>query len=159
MPSRRSGQAKKGLSLRAIKIVVRTTKVRPNFLLREFLADVLHSELQETQARMMKGRKVEVFGDLKFEIVDEIDGRKQRIAKLKGNKILIKLGAVTLPKSVLRYVIAHEMAYIFTKRHSKKFWKTVELICPNFEKSQEVLKKYGDLIQLKLEDELIAKPS
>jgi len=53
--------------------------------------------------------------------VEKIDGKKQRIAKLKGNKILVKLNAATLPESALKYIIVHEIAHIFTKRHCKKF--------------------------------------
>ncbi|MER3602231.1 MAG: hypothetical protein C4339_05890 [Nitrososphaerota archaeon] len=47
---------------------------------------------------------------------------------LDGNKILVKVNAVALPNSVLKYVIAHGLAHIFTKTHTKGFWKTVELM-------------------------------
>ncbi|MEM2174670.1 MAG: M48 family metallopeptidase, partial [Candidatus Micrarchaeia archaeon] len=80
----------------------------------------------------------------------KIDNKKQRIAKLKGNKILIKLNAIALPKSALKYIIAHEIAHMFTKRHTKRFWKTVELMCPNFKKNQRLLIKYSDFIIGKL---------
>ncbi len=71
------------------------------------------------------------------------DNKKQRVAKFEGDKILVKLNAVVLPKSALKYVIAHEIAHIYTKRHTKKFWKTIELMCPNFKKTQVLLTKYG----------------
>ena len=128
------------------KITISSCKTSSSFLLNEFLADLLYSQLHKIYDQIKKEGRVEVFGDLDFEIVEKIDNKKQRVAKLKGNKILVKLNAVALPKSALKYVIAHEIAHTFTKRHTKKFWKTLELICPNFEKPQELLTKYGHFI-------------
>jgi len=131
------------------KITISSCKTSSSLLLNEFLADLLYSQLHKIYDQMKKEGRVEVFGDLDFEIVEKIDNKKQRIAKLKGNKILIKLNAVVLPKGALKYVIAHEIAHAFTKRHTKKFWKTVELMCPNFEETQELFTKYRDYISSK----------
>ena len=128
------------------KIIISSCKTSSSLLLNEFLADLLYSQLHRIYDQVKKEGRVEVFGDLDFEIVEKIDNRKQRVAKLKGNKILVKLNSVALPKSALKYVIAHEIAHTFTKRHTKRFWKTVELMCPNFEKPQELLTKYNDFI-------------
>jgi predicted metal-dependent hydrolase len=91
---------------------------------------------------MKKGQSIEVLGDLDFEIVDRIDNKKQRVAKLKGNRILVKLNAVTLPEEALKYVIAHEIAHILTKRHTKKFWKVLETIYPNFKTGQKLFMEH-----------------
>jgi predicted metal-dependent hydrolase len=109
-------------------------------------ADLLYSRLLNIYEQIKREGKIEVFGDLDFEIVEKIDNKKERIAKLKGNKILIKLNAVALPKSVLKYVIVHELAHTIAKRHTKKFWKTVELICPDFKEAQELLKRCSNSI-------------
>jgi predicted metal-dependent hydrolase len=109
-------------------------------------SDLLYSRLLNIYEQIKREGKIEVFGDLDFEIVEKIDNKKERIAKLKGNKILIKLNAVALPKSALRYVIAHEIAHTIAKRHTKKFWKTVELICPDFKEAQELLKRCSNSI-------------
>jgi len=50
-----------------------------------------------------------------------------------------KLDAIALPENILRYIVAHEVAHIENKRHTTKFWKTVELICPNFREAQQAL--------------------
>ena len=89
--------------------------------------DFLYSQLVEIYDQIKGDGKIEIFGDLDFEIVEKIDNKKQRIAKLKGNKILVKLNAVALPKSALEYMIVHEIAHTFTKRHTKKFWKIIDL--------------------------------
>lgn len=128
------------------KIIVTTYKKSANSLISEFLADLLHSQLLKIYRKLRKRGSIEIFGDLDFKVVEKIDRRKQRIAKLKGNQILVKTSAIVLPKPVLEYVIAHEIAHVFTKRHTKRFWRIVELMCPHFEKSQKLLTEYASLI-------------
>jgi len=128
------------------RILISSYKRSVDSLLRSFLADLLYFQLLSIYDQIKREGKVEVFGDLDFEIVEKIDNKKQRVAKLKGNKILVKLNAVALPKSVLRYVVAHEIAHTFTKRHTKKFWKTVELMCPDFEETRRLLTKCAHCI-------------
>jgi hypothetical protein len=105
--------------------------------------DLLYSKLSEIYEQIKKDGRVEVFGDLDFEIVENIDSKRHRIAKLKGNKILVKRNAVKLPKSALKYMVVHEIAHTLTKRHTKKFWKVVETIYPNFKTGEKLLVKYG----------------
>jgi predicted metal-dependent hydrolase len=116
----------------------KTTKT----LLREFLAQLLFEKLLETYDSIKAEGKVELFGDFDFEITENIDNKKTRIAKLKGNKVIVKLDAVTLPESALKYIVAHEIAHTENKRHTKKFWKIVKLICPDFKKSQKLLSTF-----------------
>jgi predicted metal-dependent hydrolase len=40
--------------------------------------------------------------------------------------------------SLLRYIIAHELAHIAVKRHTWRFWKIVGIIYPEYEKGKEV---------------------
>ncbi|HDN90897.1 MAG TPA: hypothetical protein ENG56_00880, partial [Candidatus Aenigmarchaeota archaeon] len=72
-------------------IIVKYHSKPAKLLLKDFLADTLYSELSKIYDMIMSEGKIEIFGNLDFEIVDKIDGRKGRIAKLKGNKILIIL--------------------------------------------------------------------
>ena len=113
----------------------KTTKT----LLREFLAQLLYDKLLEICDSIKAEGKVELFGDFDFEITENIDNKKARIAKLKGNKVIIKLNAVTLPESALKYIVAHEIGHTTSKRHTNKFWKTVELIYPDYKKAQKLL--------------------
>jgi len=111
-------------------------------LSKEALNDRLFSQLYEIYDQIRKEGKIEIFGDLDFEVVERIDNKKQRIAKLVGNKILVKLNSITLPKDALSYIIAHEIAHTFTKKHTKRFWKIVESIYPNFEEGRKLLLKH-----------------
>ena len=131
---------------RSNTIIVNKHQKTTKTLLKDFLAQLLHDKLLEIYDSIKAEGKVELFGDLDFEITENIDNKKTRIAKLKGNKVLIKLNAVALPQSALEYVVAHELAHMVSKKHTPKFWKTVELICPNLKEAQESLTKYSKLI-------------
>ncbi|RLE63978.1 MAG: hypothetical protein DRN53_01405 [Thermoprotei archaeon] len=127
-------------------IVVNRKKRTARSLLKEFLAEKLYSRLIDLYEEMMKCGKVEVLGDLDFEIVGSIDNKRRRIAKLKGNKILVRLNAVALPEPALKYIIAHEVAHIFNKRHTKRFWRMVESIYPEYEVGLKLLREYEELL-------------
>jgi predicted metal-dependent hydrolase len=76
--------------------------------------------------------------------------RPSRIAFLKGNTIYVSIKARRYPDSVLRYIIAHELAHFFVKRrHTWRFWKMVGIIYPEYEKGKEELLKIvrGELMK------------
>jgi len=120
-------------------IIIESLNKPEKTLLNEFLSKLLYDKLFNIYDQIRKEGKIETLGDLDFEIIEKIDGKKERIAKQKGNRILVKLDAVVLPNGILRYVVAHELAHSFTRRHTKRFWKIVELICPNYKKAQQSL--------------------
>lgn len=124
------------------RIVVKSSKAKASVLLRNFLVELLHSELTKIYDDIKNGGKIELFGSMDFEIVEKIDKRKERVAKIKGNKIIVKLSTIALPKEALRYILVHEIAHITTKKHTKKFWKIVETLCPGFEEKKELMTKY-----------------
>lgn len=120
-------------------IIVNKHQKTTKTLLREFLTQLLYDKLTEIYDSIKAEGKVELFGDLDFEITDNIDNKKTRIAKLKGNKVIVKLNAVALPETALKYIVAHEIGHTASKRHVSKFWKTVELIYPDYKKAQQLL--------------------
>ena len=124
---------------RSSTIIVHKHQRSTKTLLREFLAQLLYDKLLEIYDSIKAEGKVELFGDFDFEITENIDNKKTRIAKLKGNKVMIKLNAVALPESTLKYIVAHEIGHTTSKRHTSKFWKTVQLIYPDYKKAQELL--------------------
>ena len=126
------------------KTVVNSCKESASSLLRDFLVDLLYSQLCVIYDRLKKEDRFELFGNLDFEIVENIDGKKHRVAKLKGNKILVNLKAVALPKTALKYVVVHELAHIYTKRHARKFWKLMETIYPSYRRGEQSLIKHKE---------------
>ncbi len=132
--------------LRKNRIVVESHQKTGNSLLKEYLIDLLYTQVFEIYDEIKQDGKIEILGNVEFEVVEKIDNKKERLAKLKVNKILVKLKAISLPKEALKYVIAHEIAHIFTKKHTEKFWKTVETIHPNYKAGQNLLIKYRNLL-------------
>ena len=119
-------------------------------LLKEALSDYLYAEVAGIYEEIKKESKVDLLGNLKFEIVEKIDKKKQRIAKIKENKIIVKINAISLPKKALKYIIVHEMAHFVTKKHSDKFWKIVGTIYPEYEEGKDLFNKYENLLSQKL---------
>lgn len=126
------------------EVVVLTRELSPDHLLENFLADTLYRKLCEIFDQVRKEGRAEVFGNVDFEVVKSLDGNERRVAKLKGHVVRVKLGAVALPEPALKYVIAHELAHIVTKKHSERFWRIVEAIYPNYREGQELLVRYGE---------------
>lgn len=141
------------IELKDNEIIANISKKTSKTLLKDYLTQLLYDKLQELSKNMAAEGKIELFGNLDFEITGNIDNRKQRIAKLKGDRILIKLSTVALPETVLKYIIAHEIAHITVKTHTKRFWKTVELIYPNYQNARGLLKESGSALLLHGEPE------
>ena len=53
---------------------------------------------------------------------------------------------VLAPPSVLDYVVAHEVAHLRELNHRPRFWRLVELLVPDVEKSQAWLSEHGALL-------------
>jgi predicted metal-dependent hydrolase len=124
------------------KVVIRRHLKKSETLLTEFLLDLLHEKILELSKQIEAEGKIGLLGELDFEIRKKIDSKKNRIAKLKGNTILVKLNAVALPETALKYIIIHELAHTNLKKHSEKFWKTVETLYPEYIKAQGLLQEY-----------------
>lgn len=108
----------------------------------------LHTRLQEIldEIREECRGRVDVFGMVRFSIACKIDGKEYRIAKIKGNTITVKSTATILPRSALKYIIAHELAHIAVKDHNERFWDIVRMIYPRYSIGKMVLERYRDRI-------------
>jgi len=107
------------------------------------MAKTTDEEVKEFQQRvegilkeLTEGNGMEVYGNLKIEVAN-----MDTLALLKRNKIYINVEARRYPKFVLKYIIAHELAHLIVKRHTKKFWEIVKRIYPEYERGREELLK------------------
>lgn len=125
------------------KVIVESGERSSESLLKGFLTEMLYSKAYEIFDDIKSKEEVDIFGDVEFEILEKIDNKKERIAKIKGNKILLKLNAVALPKEALKYIIVHELAHVLIKNHTRRFWKTVKAMYPDFEKGKKLFEKFG----------------
>jgi hypothetical protein len=55
---------------------------------------------------------------------------------------------VMAPDFVLRYIVTHEMVHLAVPDHSRKFWLTVQSLCPETERARRWLVANGQQIQL-----------
>jgi hypothetical protein len=106
--------------------------------------DVLTNEVKEFQLKLeailkefLEQGSIEVYGNLRI-VVTSFD-RPSRIAFQKGNTIYVSIKARRYPDSVLRYIIAHELAHLVVKKHTWRFWKVVRIIYPEYEEGKEQL--------------------
>jgi predicted metal-dependent hydrolase len=53
---------------------------------------------------------------------------------------------ILAPPSVLEYVVAHEVAHLREHNHSPRFWRLVDLLVPDVDKSQKWLSENGTLL-------------
>jgi predicted metal-dependent hydrolase len=52
------------------------------------------------------------------------------------------------PLEVIDYVVVHELAHLRVKNHSRKFWKLVEAVYPDYKKQRKWLRENGDKLNL-----------
>jgi len=111
------------------------------------MAEKKDEEVREFQRRVesilkevIEDNGMELYGNLKVKVAD-----MDTLALLKGNKIYMNVETRRYPKFVLKYIIAHELAHLIVKRHTKKFWEIVKRIYPEYEKGREELLKMSRL--------------
>jgi predicted metal-dependent hydrolase len=54
---------------------------------------------------------------------------------------------VQAPLFVRDYIILHELAHLKEMNHSRRFWREVERLCPNYLQAENWLKAHGDLLR------------
>jgi predicted metal-dependent hydrolase len=64
----------------------------------------------------------------------------------KDNTINLSVDLLKAPKSVIDYVVLHELCHIRIKEHSHRFWNLVHGFMPDYEKRKEWLDLNGKVI-------------
>jgi predicted metal-dependent hydrolase len=59
------------------------------------------------------------------------------------NNINLSLHLMRLKEELIDYVILHELVHTKVKNHSKEFWMTLDIHCPESKKLDKELKKYS----------------
>ncbi len=55
---------------------------------------------------------------------------------------------IMAPKEVVDYVVVHEISHLRHQNHSKKFWRHVEILIPDYQKHRQWLKQHGFLLDI-----------
>jgi predicted metal-dependent hydrolase len=127
--------------------------------------------LEEESILVLENQAPIVMMDLKFflrsklkeEVITYADKISQ-LLKVKYQKISIKdtssrwgscsiRGNLTFawrlvfaPKFVMEYVVIHELCHLIEMNHSKRFWKLVSNLCPEYLMARRWLKKHSSLL-------------
>jgi len=64
------------------------------------------------------------------------------------NNISLNWRLVFAKTSIIDYVVIHELCHLKHKNHSKKFWREVEKILPNYKDSKNWLRIHGNTLNL-----------
>ena len=79
-----------------------------------------------------------VFFDTRMHVIDNALGQHQFVSRVQGSKLKrkneIKVSAIfkTLPESLLRMVVVHELAHLREKDHSKAFYQLCRHMEPDY---------------------------
>jgi len=57
--------------------------------------------------------------------------------------VMLNWGLVQMPQSVADYVIYHELAHLEQPNHSRRFWRVVARLCPEWQSAERWLRKHG----------------
>ena len=111
--------------------------------------DVIKENLEDIEVQLMERAKT-VFKDILDEWIPKVgvSPKNIRIKKIKtawgicysNRNITLNLKLIQLEKSIIEYVIVHELCHLHHMNHSKEFWKVVENLLPNFREERKRLK-------------------
>jgi len=77
----------------------------------------------------------------------KITSARKRWGSCSGkNNLNFSWRLIMAPQEVVNYVIAHEVAHLLHKNHSKKFWSCVESIIPDYKNHHIWLRRNGFLL-------------
>jgi len=88
-------------------------------------------------------KKYSVFSGLKYTSFRLSNAKKRWGSCGPSNSLSFNWRLIMAPIFVIDYVIAHELAHLEEKNHSKRFWKKVADIFPAFKTSKNWLKMNG----------------
>ena len=65
-----------------------------------------------------------------------------------ANNVIFNWRIIKAPMYVLEYLVAHELVHLLEDNHTPRFWNILSIQVPNYEKSQNWLKKNGQLLEV-----------
>lgn len=105
-------------------------------MVRKIASVDFNQRIEKILRELLEKNGIEIFGNLKIEVAN-----MDTLALIKRNKIYVNVEAMKYPKYFLKYIIAHELAHLVVKGHTKRFWEIVKRVYPQYEKGRERLQK------------------
>jgi predicted metal-dependent hydrolase len=113
------------------------------------LRPVVEKHLWNLAARELPLRVAELAKEHQFD-VRRVSVRNQRSrwgSCSRHGTISLNWRLVQTPASVRDYIILHELAHLKEMNHSKRFWREVARLCPDFARAERWLKEHLDLFR------------
>lgn len=118
--------------------------------------DTIQTKNEKSYKAWLKSEAIRIFTPKCYEIASfygvEIKSIGVRFMKsrwgscsISGN-ISLNINLVKAPRSVIEYVIIHEIAHRKEHNHSIKFWNEVKKLCPEYKTSELWLKQNGFIL-------------
>ena len=57
--------------------------------------------------------------------------------------IALNFRLVQMPPAVCDYVLLHELMHLRQQNHSRRYWRLVEAVCPNYREAERWLRVEG----------------
>ncbi len=113
------------------------------------LRPALERHLRRLAARELPARVLELAAlhQLPVRRVTVRDQRSRWGSCSRRGTISLNWRLVQAPPSVRDYLILHELAHFKEMNHSRRFWREVQRLCPDFAQAEHWLKKHSELLR------------
>jgi predicted metal-dependent hydrolase len=120
---------------RAIAVAAAASEIRPSIEgdLRELAKNELTARLRELASEH----------DLSPGVISIRNQRSRWGSCGRNGNIALNFRLVQMPPAVRDYVLLHELMHIKQQNHSRRFWKLVEAVCPQFRDAERWLRTTG----------------
>ena len=111
----------------------------------EKIRAVIHKALRKEAKELLPQRTKELAIAHGFQFKEVvIRNNKTRWGSCTGdNKICLNLHLMRLPDYLIDYVILHELTHTIVKNHSRKYWSTLDSVCPGSKHLDRDLTRYS----------------
>lgn len=112
------------------------------------LRPVVEKHLWKLADHELPARVAELANEHQF-VVRRVSVRNQRSrwgSCSRHGTISLNWRLVQTPSFVRDYIILHELAHLKEMNHSKRFWREVARLCPDFARAERWLKEHSELI-------------
>ena len=106
-------------------------------------------ELWRLAVSELTRRTLELAGQNGF-VVNRVSVRNQRSrwgSCSRRGTISLNWRLIQVPEYVRDYIILHELAHRREMNHSRRFWRVVEDLCPDYQRAEEYLQKHSGLLR------------
>src|SRR6266498_208075 len=114
-------------------------------------ADLIFERWYRGQARQILNERVNLYAsqhDFRYEKI-RITSARSRWGSCSANGSLnFSWRLIMTPLETIDYVVIHELVHTMIHNHSKRFWKKVEKILPNYKEHKKWLKNNGQQFML-----------